>query len=299
MKKQFNQDQSSSYSFTAYCLLPTAFYLLLTAFCLLLAMAAPGKAAFTSTPPSYQNALGLEMHLIPEGAYFIGSPPQEPGRYLNEGPQHRVRLPAFYITTTEITNDLYGLFLNATGHTPPLYWLDKNLNAPTQPVVGVTWYDAVAFAAWLSRQTGAAYSLPTEAQWEAAARGGLVAQAFPWGSEDQVVGDQYLANYNPNAFDEDGYRYTAPVGRFPANGYGLFDMAGNVAEWCLDWYEATYYARSPIDNPLGPSGGKNKVLRGGSWFSRSRDLRCASRQFAPPQNADGFIGFRLVHPVQK
>lgn len=249
-------------------------------------------------PPTYQNALGMRLKLIPGGEYYIGSPPGEPGRYFNEGPRHRVTLNPFYITTTEITNAHYGRFLAATGHPPPLYWLDKNLNAPEQPVVGVRWPDAVAFAAWLSRLTGETYRLPTEAEWEAAARGGRPGQSFPWGNELPDAGGRFRANYNPNSYDEDGYRYSAPVGRFPANGYGLFDMAGNVAEWCRDWYQASYYMHSLTSNPPGPATGKTRVLRGGSWFSRARDLRCACRQFAAPENADGFIGFRLVRPLQ-
>ncbi|MFP3868464.1 MAG: formylglycine-generating enzyme family protein [Desulfobacteraceae bacterium] len=249
-------------------------------------------------PAHYQNSLEMSMCLIPGGSYLIGSPPEEPGRYLNEGPQHRVTLSAFYITATEITNAQYGRFLTDSNHPEPLYWLDKNLNAPDQPVVGVSWQDAVDFAEWLSRKTGETYRLPTEAEWEAAARGGLRGQSFPWGAELPDAGGRFRANYNPDAYGDDGFRYTAPVGQFPANGYGLFDVAGNVAEWCRDWYEASYYQHSPKANPPGPPSGKFKVLRGGSWYSRARELRCACRQFAGPGNADGFIGFRLVRPIK-
>ncbi|MBW1918152.1 MAG: formylglycine-generating enzyme family protein [Deltaproteobacteria bacterium] len=249
-------------------------------------------------PPQYQNKLGMRLNLITGGSYLIGSPLEEPGRYLNEGPQHRVTLSPFYITATEITNAQYSRFLAASGCPAPLYWLDKNLNAPDQPVVGVSWHDAVAFAKWLSRETGETYRLPTEAEWEAAARGGLVGQPFPWGAAPPNARSHFRANYNPNTYADDGYRYSAPVGRFPANGYGLFDLAGNVAEWCQDWYEAAYYKQSPRENPPGPPSGRFRVLRGGSWYSRARDLRCACRQFAAPHNADGFIGFRLVRIIQ-
>ncbi len=243
------------------------------------------------------QGLGLNLRLIPGGTYFLGSPAGESGRYWHEGPQHTVRLSPFYITATEITNAQYGKFLAATGHPAPLYWQDKNLNAPEQPVVGVTWHDAVAFAAWLSRVTGQTYRLPTEAEWEAAARGGLVAQPFPWGMTPPEQDGRFLANFNPTPYDKDGFRYTAPVRSFPPNGYGLYDMAGNVAEWCLDWYDAkAYQQRQPV-NPTGPAAGTAKVLRGGSWYSRARELRCAARQFAPPQQADGFIGFRVVRPL--
>ena len=154
-----------------------------------------------------------------------------------------------------------------------MYWLDKNLNAPQQPVVGVSWHDAGAFADWLSKITGERYRLPTEAEWEAAGRGGLTGQAFPWGNQPPDEDGRFPANYNPNPYDKDGFTYAAPVGSFPPNGYGLFDMAGNVAEWCGDWYEATYYARSPYQDPEGPPTGTYRVIRGGSWYSRARELR--------------------------
>ncbi len=248
-------------------------------------------------PPSFKNRLGMTMCLIPEGHYFMGSPLGEAGRYLDEGPQHKVHLSAFYIAEKEITNAQYGEFLDATGHTPPLYWLDKNLNAPQQPVVGVTWQEAVAFADWLSALTGERYRLPTEAEWEAASRGGLIGQSFPLGNQPPEQGRNFMANYNPNPYDKDGFLFSAPVGSFPPNGYGLFDMAGNVAEWCADWYEANYYSRSPYKNPEGPLSGTYRVIRGGSWYARARELRCAARQFFRPSRADGFVGFRLVHPV--
>ncbi len=248
-------------------------------------------------PAAETNRLGMTLRLIPGGKYLLGSPPDEAGRYWHEGPQHMVELSPFYITDKEITNAQYGQFLAATGYPAPLYWQDKHLNGPTQPVVGVTWHDAVAFAAWLSGVTGQKYRLPTEAEWEAAARGGLVAQPFPWGKQPPEQGGRFLANFNPNPYDKDGYHYTAPVGSFPANGFGLYDMAGNVAEWCQDWYDAEAYKNRPRLNPSGPATGTNRVLRGGSWYSRARELRSAARHFAPPGRTDGFIGFRLVRPI--
>lgn len=250
-------------------------------------------------PASYKNKLGLNLRLIPGGSYLMGSPPEEAGRYWHEAPQHKVQLSPFYITDKEITNAQYGQFLSATGHAPPVYWLDKNLNAPQQPVVGVTWQDAMDFANWLSQITSETYRLPTEAQWEAAARGGLTGQPFPWGSQPPEQGQRFLANYNPNPYDKDGFLYAAPVGSFPPNGYGLYDMAGNAAEWCWDWYDPAYYARSPYENPGGPPSGSYRVIRGGSWYARARELRCAARQFFRPSRADGFVGFRLVRPLSQ
>lgn len=266
--------------------------------CLLLAN--PLAAAPPSPWPTVEtNRLGMTLRLIPGGKYLLGSPPDEAGRYWHEGPQQMVALSPFYITEKEITNAHYGRFLAATDHPAPLYWQDKNLNGPHQPVVGVTWHDAVAFAEWLSRITGQTYRLPTEAQWEAAARGGLVGQPFPWGSQSPDEEGRFRANFNPNPYDRDGYRYTAPVGSFPANNFGLFDMAGNVAEWCRDWYDPKAYQKPRGADPTGPAAGTYRVIRGGSWYDRARELRCAARQFSPPDRADGFIGFRLVHPVSR
>jgi len=272
-----------------------AAFVLLASLCLLPLQGQAGPPVQTTDGVG----LGFTLRFIPGGFYFLGSPPEEAGRYWHEGPQHMVELSPFYITDKEITNAQYGRFLKATGHPAPLYWQDKNLNQPEQPVVGVTWHDACAFAVWVSLVTGQTYRLPTEAEWEAAARGGLVAQSFPWGHLPPEQDGRFLANFNPNPYEKDGFRYTAPVGSFPPNGFGLYDMAGNVAEWCQDWYADDAYRHRPPDNPTGPPAGTWRVLRGGSWYSRARDLRCAARQFALPNQADGFIGFRLVRPLPR
>ncbi|MEW6387824.1 MAG: formylglycine-generating enzyme family protein [Thermodesulfobacteriota bacterium] len=238
-------------------------------------------------PQEVLKSQGIRFRLIPGGEFILGSPAEEAGRYANELFPHRVNLPPFYLSETEITNAQYGRFLKATGHPQPLYWRDGQLNAPNQPVVGVTWADALAFTQWLTQVTGVPHRLPYEAEWEAAARGGLAGQPYPWGGAAPDAPMIYRANYYPNDYDTDGFRLTAPVRSFPANGYGLFDMAGNVAEWCLD-------RPSPqsLGTPFGPR--EKRVLKGGSWFSRARDLRCAARQLASPQTADGFIGFRVL-----
>jgi len=233
------------------------------------------------------EAQGIRFRLIPGGYYLLGSPVSEPGRYADEATSRRVRVDSFYLAVTETTNAQYGRFLRATGHSPPLYWEDKNLNAPNQPVVGVTWEDATAFTQWLTQITGALHRLPTEQEWEAAARGGLTGQSFPWGAEAPDADGALRANYRTNDLSKRRFLFTAPVGSFPANGYGLFDMAGNVAEWCLDRYR-----------PLGSGGpfkpGDLRLLKGGSWYSSARDLRCAARQSAARDYADGYIGFRVV-----
>ena len=156
--------------------------------------------------------------MIPGGTYVLGSPADETGRYADEALPHRVSLKPFYISVTEITNAQYGRFLKATGYQAPLYWQDRNLNAPNQPVVGVTWFDAVAFCQWLTKVTGVTYKLPTEDQWEAASRGGLVGQPYPWGAEAPDAGGVYRANFR-----------TAPPG---ATGFMLHRTGGL---FCRQW----------------------------------------------------------------
>ena len=238
-------------------------------------------------PQDMLESQGLRFRLIPGGSYLLGSSSQEAGRYTSESDPHHVTLQAYYLAETETTNSQYARFLEATGHSLPPYWQDKNLNGPSQPVVGVNWQDAQDFCQWLTRVTGVRCRLPTEAEWEAAARGGLVGEPYPWGREPPNAGGRYRANYYPDDFGADGFRLTAPVGSFPPNGCGLFDMAGNVAEWCAD-KKTPPGGRTPFAAP------GYRVLKGGSWYSRARDLRCAARQFAPPHTADGFIGFRVL-----
>ena len=237
------------------------------------------------------EAQSIRFRLIPGGWYFVGSPPNETGRYADEAASHKVKLTPFYIGATEITNAQYARFLKATGHRKPLYWEDQNLNGPNQPVVGVTWNDAAAFCQWLTKVTGVAHELPTENQWEAAARGGLVGQPYPWGAQAPDAGGVYRANFRTSLPGATGFFFTAPVGSFAANGYGLFDMAGNVSEWCQD-----RYVPLPTGGPFQP--GVLRLLKGGSWIAGPRDLRPAARQSAPPQYADGYIGFRVVRLAQ-
>jgi formylglycine-generating enzyme required for sulfatase activity len=233
------------------------------------------------------EAQGIRFRLIPGDTYLLGSPATEPGRYADEAAPHRVSLKPFYISVTEITNFHYGRFLKATGYKAPLYWEDKNLNAPNQPVVGVTWFDAVAFCRWLTKVTGVTHQLPTEDQWEAAARGGQVGRPYPWGDQAPAAGGVCRANFRTSLPGAAGFAFTAPVGSFAANGYGLFDLAGNVAEWCQDRYVPLRRG-----GPFKP--GVLRLLKGGSFLSGPRDLRSAARQSAPPQYADGYIGFRVV-----
>ena len=227
------------------------------------------------------------MILIPAGEFQMGDHFGPEGND-NERPVHTVYLDAFYIDAYEVTNAQYQKFMDATVRAAPTYWDNSKYNAPEQPVVGVSWYDAVAYAEWAGKR------LPTEAEWEKAARGGLAGKRYQWGDEAPDSGGVYRANYDPGNYTEDGYNYPAPVGSFPPNGYGLYDMAGNVWEWCADWLGDDYYENSPLNNPLGPDFGTDRVLRGGSWAHLPDSLRVAYRCYDPPAIADHNIGFRCV-----
>jgi len=229
----------------------------------------------SSTQPS-SSTLASEMVLIPAGSFQMGS---NDGKN-DEKPVHTIYVDAFYMDKYEVTNAQYRKFMSATGHRKPDYWNDSRFNKSNQPVVGVTWHDATAYARWAGKR------LPTEAEWEKAARGGLEGKKYPWG--DTI--DSSRACY-----DQD-YLTGKPVsvGSYSANGYGLYDMAGNVYEWCADWYVSDYYSFLPSRNTQGPSSGSYRVLRGGSWFDVTFYLRAASRYNLFPAGTIFYDGFRCV-----
>lgn len=234
-----------------------------------------------------------QMILVPAGEFQMGS---NDGRD-DEKPVHTVYVDAFYMDVYEVTNAQYQKFVEATGHWPPTHWYDPKFNAPEQPVVRMGWDDAVAYAEWAGKR------LPTEAEWEYAARGGLIGKKYPWGDEAFDAGGIHRANHGFDGNDPgddavDGYGYTAPVGSFAPNGYGLYDMAGNVWEWCADWYGSDYYSSSPADNPTGPSSGTERVFRGGSWSYHPGLLRVAFRGYAEPHSRYSDYGFRCVSSVR-
>ncbi len=210
-----------------------------------------------------------DMAFIPGGEFLMGSNDGEP----DEKPVHKVYLDAYYIDKYEVTNKQYREFVEATGHREPVYWGEDD-----HPVVYVRREDAVAYATWAGKR------LPTEAEWEKAARGGLVGKKYPWG--DNI--DSTKANYDRNV------GHTTPVGTYPPNNYGLYDMAGNVWEWVSDWYDDDYYANSPSKNPQGPNNASFCVRRGGGWGRDAGNLRCANRYYGSPDLTYNNLGFRCV-----
>jgi sulfatase modifying factor 1 len=223
---------------------------------------------------------------IPEGWFLMGSDAGQD----NERPIHRVCVDAFEFGVYQVTNAQYAHFLAATSHRKPLHWDDANFNHPSQPVVAPSWFDAVAYCDWLSRETQHHYRLPTEAEWERAARGGLEGNLYPWGDDPP----ESLPNYSQRW-------KTGPeiVGQDAPNAYGLFDIAANVHEWCSDWFAADYYASSPERNPQGPAAeAKRRASRGGSWRHYTKVSRCAARSSIPPQFQYADYGFRIARNIR-
>jgi len=232
-----------------------------------------------------------------------------------EQPQHRVYLDGYWIGQTEVTNAQYRIFIEAGGYANREHWSEegwhwKQTNAVAQPqnwaeeawsradhpVVGVSWYEAAAFAAWAGAR------LPTEAEWEKAARGSD-GSPWPWGEE----WDGRSANFCDTNCEyewrdgavDDGYRYTSPVGNYRsgASPYGALDCAGNVWEWVADWYGEGYSPAGVVSrNPMGIRSGTHRVLRGGSWNFAPYALRCATRARLEPQSRSTALGFRLLVP---
>ncbi len=229
---------------------------------------------------------GAKMVLIPAGEFQMGSN----NGLDREKPIHTVDLDAFYIDMYEVTNAQYGKYMDATGYKAPQYWDDPNFNEPDQPVVGVSWVDANAYARWAGKR------LPTEAEWEKSARGGLDAREYTWGDDADQIAD-YANGSEIGGFDR--WEYTAPVGSFFPNGYGLYDMSGNVWEWCADWYDHNYYAISPRSNPKGPNSGSERILRGGGCYDNASYFRSAYRFYYNPSGMGDPVGFRCAKQTIK
>lgn len=273
---------------------------------------------------------------IPAGTFWMGSPSGDGYPDDGEGPVHEVALSEFSIAATTVTNADYLAFCEATGHLtlaeregwsfvfggllpddfPPTrgvaaapWWRQVEgadwrhpagphttvVDVLDHPVVHVTWDDAVAYCRWSGTR------LPTEAEWEYAARGGQPSRTYPWGDDEPDAGG-WRANIWQGVFPhrntlEDGWLTTAPVHSYVPNGYGLWQPVGNVWEWCADWFDAGYYAHSPRENPTGPESGTARVLRGGSYLCHSsycNRYRNSARSQNTPDSSMGNAGFRTV-----
>jgi len=246
------------------------------------------------------------MVFIPEGPFMMGDPDIATAQ-----PVRQIYLSAFYIDKYEVTMLQFHQFCQATNYPMPVQPVWSSLDSP---VINVTWDDAVAYAKWAGKR------LPTEAEWEKAARGGLQIpqwggsqipialmenrnkmRIYPWGNGAPNLGQSYRCNYRADddarSEGNDGYRYIAPVGSFvfhEGSIYGCCDLIGNVSEWCQDWYENKY--TGSLNNPVGPERGDCRSIRGGGWNSIAKDCRLTWRAFQAPDARGESVGFRLIKP---
>ena len=224
------------------------------------------------------NSIGMTLRRIPAGEFLMGSPPEEERREVNERPQHGVRIERpFYLAATPVTQDQYEQVMGAHR---------SSVRSPDRPVTVVSWHDAVEFCRRLSEREGRPYRLPTEAEWEYACRAGTSSRFF-WGeSDDEAVVNEYAWCRTAEG--------PQPVGQKRANPWGLYDMSGNVWEWCADEYEDDYYRDVPGDSFLERSAEWPRVIRGGSANNAPRLLRSAARRGFRPTTTSGFFGFRVA-----
>jgi formylglycine-generating enzyme required for sulfatase activity len=281
-------------------------------FCAALAEALASDAQsseWASPPTSRPNSVGMAMRLIPAGEFLMGSPESDTDAYGDEKPQHLVRITRPYLLGTHpVTRGRFAQFVEATGYRtdaesdrgsgrgwheakrmsgldPKFTWRTPGFkHTDDHPVVNVSWNDAMAFCRWMSEQVGQEYRLPTEAEWEYACRAGSKTR-YCFGNDEGILGEYawYAANSGIG---------TRPVGQKKSNSFGLYDMHGNVWEWCWDPYDGGYYAQSPVDDPEGPAASAARVIRGGSWSSVARGLRGAYRRGYDPGARYDALGFR-------
>jgi formylglycine-generating enzyme required for sulfatase activity len=285
----------------------------------------PHPARPTRPPTSeLTNSLGMKLRRIPPGTFLMGSPAGEDGRHDDEDLHDATISRAFFLGDREVTVGQFRAFVAATGYRTDAErdrnggcaydakksrfvrgtaysWRNPGWEqTDDHSVVNVSWNDAVAFCAWLSRKEGGTYDLPTEAEWEYACRAGTLSR-FATGEEtESLLGAANVADASARRLfpswtttrGADGFVFTAPAGRFRPNAWGLYDMHGNVWEWCADWYGL--YPRSAVRDPRGPSQGPGRILRGGSWFGSPRHCRSANRFHQPPSVSNVCFGFRVA-----
>ncbi len=267
----------------------------------------PARRKTVVAPPEAANLVdpvtGLEFLRIPAGSFMMGSPDTEDGRYDDESPVHEVTISEFRLAATPVTNRQFRLW--KPDHDSGAYE-GHTLNEDDQPVVEVSWEDAQVFIEWLNTQpgSGGGFRLPSEAEWEYACRAGTSTARF-WGDDPSEAG-RYANVADKTAQREwtswtvhdceTGYLVASPVGTFQPNAFGLYDMLGNVLEWCLGIYAEDAYDQHKRIDPIYATG-ENRVLRGGSWDTYPRDVRCAYRVHYAPSSRYHYIGFRLARTL--
>ena len=208
-----------------------------------------------------------------------------------ERPVHRVWIDEFLLGVYPVRNRDYRQFLEATGHAQPPFWNHLEFSHPDQPVAAVSWFEAVEYCEWLSGVSGKRYRLPTEAEWEHAARAGRDGALYTWGDEPPHAYAPYIGRWGGEV------RGPLPVGGAP-NDWGFYELGENVHEWCADWFQRDYYAGSPEKNPRGPATGERRASRGGSWRHHIKVSRCAARSSIPPHFQYADYGFRVACEVR-
>lgn len=249
---------------------------------------ARGKHLGRESPEANEREIcKVRFAAIPAGSFRMGC---DTGRD-EEKPVHRVWVDAFEMAVFQVRNRDWAVFMQATGHPEPRNWNDPDFAHPDQPVVAVSWIEAARYCEWLSGVAGRRYRLPTEAEWERAARGGREDELYPWGNDAPAEWPEYVQRWGGEV------KAPLPVGQGTPNSYGLFDVSENIHEWCADWFDRDYYAASPERNPRGPATGTRRASRGGSWRHQIKVSRSAARSSIPPEFEYADYGFRVVRDV--
>jgi formylglycine-generating enzyme required for sulfatase activity len=281
-------------------------------------------------PVIIANGRGMKFALVQAGEFQMGSPATDLDAQKSEMPQHRVRISRHYFLGVHpVTVGQFKAFVADTGYQTEAetsgqggYGFDADSRQIAQrpedtwrkpgfeqsddhPVVNVSWHDAVTFCNWLSKKEKQRYRLPTEAEWEYACRAGTTTRFSTGDSADSLKGRANIADrsfkgrFAPDSRWtsedwDDGFAFTSPVGKFKPNAWGLYDMPGNVWNWCADWYGDDYYASSPAEDPKGPDKGEHRVIRGGCWGRDATYARSACRLTCIPVPRSCKVGFRLL-----
>jgi formylglycine-generating enzyme len=226
-----------------------------------------------------------ELVVIPAGSFLMGCDRGQD----NERPVHQVSLDGFAIGKFPITNREFRIYVEQNVVPPPPFWSEPMFSDPEQPVVGVTWHEAIVYCQWLSERLGRRVRLPTEAERERAARGGREGALYPWG--DEPPWERPFFGFDSKSGGP------SRVGAGEANGFGLYAMSEGVHEWCSDYYEYDYYRNAPEKNPQGPTTGERRASRGGSWRHRVKFSRCAARSSLLPDFRYADYGFRIAMTI--